>query len=156
MQQSGLDREQNHGGLRLRRTGLVIAAMLVSINIWTGAPLFALWVSSRVVPYQGAAGVSMTAVVIVVLVLAVTVFALAATLTRLNTAYDELTGRPMEVRRTSPWLRSMRGEREDVRRRRSHSSAVEVMVVLSVVGAVLAFEVWLLLFAHAVIPGVNG
>jgi hypothetical protein len=98
----------------------------------------------------------MEAVAIVVLVLAVSVFALAAVLARLNSAYDELTGRPIEARRTSPWLRSMRGEREELRRKSVHSSAIEVVVILSVVAAVLAFEAWLLLFAHAVIPGVNG
>lgn len=97
----------------------------------------------------------MKAVVIVVLVLAVTVFALAAALTRLNTAYDELIGRPMEVRRTSPWLRSMRGEREELRRAKDNTTPIERIMVISVVVAVLAVEVWLF-FSHAVIPGLNG
>jgi Tfp pilus assembly protein PilV len=98
----------------------------------------------------------MKAVVLVVVVLAVTVLALAKALTRLNTAYDELTGRPMEARRTSPWLRSMRGEREESRRAKDNTTAIEAVMVLSVVAAVLAFEVWIFFFAHAVIPGVNG
>ena len=35
---------------RLKRTMLAIAAALASVNIWTGGPVFALWVGSQ---FQG-------------------------------------------------------------------------------------------------------
>ena len=130
---------------RLKRVALVTGTALVSINIWTGCPLFAVWVGSKVQAAQGR--LSMTALFTVVVVLAVTVVALGGLLAWLNGKYDELTGRPKEARQTSPWLRSMRGERESDIRRRYGISAVERVVVISVVAAVLAFEIWFFFFA---------
>jgi hypothetical protein len=141
---------------RLKRAALITAAALLSVNIFTGAPLFALWVGSRTVSGSGSAPVTMGAVFVVVIVLAVIVVGLAALLTRVLAAYDEVTGRPHEERPTSPWLRSMRGERETFRRRRVGSSAAEVVVMLSVAVAIVAFEVWFFFFAHYALPGGNG
>ena len=135
--------------LWLRRVALVSASALAAINIWTGAPLFAVWVGSR-----AAAGsrLSMGAVAVVVIVLAASCIALAMALTWLSARYDELTGRPPAARRTSPWLRSMRGEREEEARRRHGVSAIERMVVIVVVLGVLAFEVWFFFFAGSSLP----
>jgi hypothetical protein len=135
---------------RLERAGLATAAALVSINIRTGAPLFAVWVGSRVAP---ASGTSMGAIAIVLVVLTVLVFGLATALTRLNAAYDRVTGRDPGVRRTTPWLRSMRAEREQLARRRTRVSPIERIVVVSAVGAVLALEIWFFFFARYSIPG---
>ena len=127
----------------------MIASALVSINIWTGAPLLAVWVGSKV---QGGSGLSMTAVFSVVLVLAVLVLGLAWVLTLINARYDKLTGRPPAARQTSPWLRSMRGERETEIRQKHGISAIERVVVVSVVGAVLTFEIWFFFFAGSSLP----
>jgi hypothetical protein len=128
----------------------VTASALCSINLWTGAPLFAVWVGSKV---QGNLNnLSMTAVFSVVAVLAISVFLLALVLTWLNAKYDELTARPPAARQTSPWLRSMRDEREENVRRKYGISAVERAVVVSVVAAVLAFEVWFFFFAGSSLP----
>jgi hypothetical protein len=136
--------------MALKKIGLVTASALCSINLWTGAPLFAVWVGSKV---QGNLNnLSMTAVFSVVAVLAATVFLLALVLTWLNAKYDELTGRPPAARQTSPWLRSMRDEREENVRRKYGISAVERVVVVSVVAAVLAFEVWFFFFAGSSLP----
>jgi hypothetical protein len=136
--------------MALKKIGLVTASALCSINLWTGAPLFAVWVGSKV---QGNLNnLSMTAVFSVVAVLAATVFLLALVLTWLNAKYDELTGRPPAARQTSPWLRSMRDEREENVRRKYGISAVERVVVVSVVVAVLAFEVWFFFFAGSSLP----
>jgi hypothetical protein len=136
--------------LKLKRIGLVAASALVSINIWTGAPLLAVWVGSKV---QGSFNaLSMTAVFSVIVVLAACVFALAWLLARINGAYDDLTGRAPTARETSPWLRSMRGEREKDVRQKHGISTVEKMVVVSVVAAVLAFEIWFFFFAGSSLP----
>jgi hypothetical protein len=136
--------------LRLKRVGLVIATALVTINIWTGGPLFAVWVGSKV---QGGTGSpSMTAVFSVIAVLAALVAVLAWALTWLNAKYDEITGRPPAARQTSPWLRSMRDERESDVRRKYGISAVERVVVITVVAAVLAFEIWFFFFAGSSLP----
>jgi hypothetical protein len=136
--------------MALKKMGIVTASALCSINIWTGAPLFAVWVGSKV---QGnLEHLSMTAVFSVILVLAVVVFFLGWALTWLNARYDEVTGRPPGARHTSPWLRSMRDEREEHVRRKYGISAVERMVVVSVVVAVLVFEVWFFFFAGSSLP----
>ena len=64
--------------LWLKRILLVSASALAAINIWTGAPLLAVWVGSK-----AAAGsrLSMGAVGIVIVVLAATCIALAMALT---------------------------------------------------------------------------
>jgi hypothetical protein len=80
-------------------------------------------------------------------VLAAGEIGLTFALTWLSARYDELTGRPPAARRTSPWLRSMRGEREELAKRRQGVSPVERIVVVSVVLCVVAFEVWFFLFA---------
>ena len=135
--------------IALKRILLISASGLCAVNIWTGAPLLAVWAGS-----QAAAGsrLSMGAVGVVIVVLGVSCFVLAKALTLLSARYDELTGRPAAARRTSPWLRSMRGEREEESRRRHGISPVERVVVIAVVLAVLAFEVWFFFFAGSSLP----
>jgi hypothetical protein len=136
--------------MALKKIGLVTASALCSINLWTGAPLFAVWVGSKV---QGNLNnLSMTAVFSVVAVLAATVFLLALVLTWLNAKYDELTGRPPAARQTSPWLRSMRDEREESVRRKYGIGGVERVVVICAVAGVLAFEIWFFFFAGSSLP----
>ena len=136
--------------MALKKIGLVTASALCSINMWTGAPLLAVWVGSQV---QGNLNnLSMTAVFSVIVVLAALVFLLAWALTWANVKYDELTGRPAAARHTSPWLRSMRDEREEDTRRKYGISAIERVVVASVVAAVLTFEVWFFFFAGDPLP----
>src|SRR6266545_1214919 len=133
-----------------KKIGLVAAAALCAINLWTGAPLFAVWVGSKV---QGNLNnLSMTAVFSVIVVLAAMVFLLAFALTWINAKYDELTERPPAARHTSPWLRSMRDEREEDTRRKYGISPVERTVVICVVAGVLAFEVWFFFFAGSSLP----
>lgn len=126
-----------------KRIGLAAAAAFVTVNIWTGAPLLALWVGSQA---AGPSGLSMTAVFVVVVVLAVLVLALVRLLTLVNERYDRLTGRAAQ-RRVAPWMRSMRGEREAYAHAKQGTSAVELVVVVTVAAAVLLFNVWFFFFA---------
>jgi hypothetical protein len=136
--------------MALKKIGLVTASALCTINLWTGAPLFAVWVGSKV---QGSLNnLSMTAVFSVIAILAATVFGLAFLLTWLNTKYDELTGRPAVARQTSPWLRSMRDERTEEVHRKYGISGVERIVVICAVAGVLAFELWFFFFAGSSLP----
>jgi len=136
--------------MALKKIGLVTASALCSINMWTGAPLLAVWVGSKV---QGDLNnLSMTAVFSVIVVLAALVFLLASALTWINAKYDQVTGRPAGARHTSPWLRSMRDEREVDTRQKFGISPVERVVVVSVVLAALAFEVWFFFFAGSALP----
>jgi hypothetical protein len=85
-------------------------------------------------------------------VLGATVFVLGYLLTWLNAKYDELTGRPPAARQTSPWLRSMRDEREENVRQKYGIGGVERVVVICAVAGVLAFEVWFFFFAGSSLP----
>lgn len=126
-----------------KRLALAAAAAFVTVNIWTGAPLLALWVGSRT---AGPTGLSMTAVFVVVVVLLALVLALTAALFRINARYDRLVGRSAD-RRVLPWMRSMRSERDAYVKQRQGVSAVERVVVVSVSAAVLVFNAWFFFFA---------
>jgi hypothetical protein len=136
--------------LGLRRTLVLIATTLIAINIWTGAPIAALWIGSRVV---GQRALSMTAVFVVVASLAVLLAAMALALTWLNARYDELIGRTTGERRTLPWLRSMRAEEAELLRKKRGTTALEMIVVANTVTAVIALEIWFFFFARSPLPG---
>jgi ABC-type transporter Mla maintaining outer membrane lipid asymmetry permease subunit MlaE len=63
-----------------------------------------------------------------------------------------VSGRPAGARHTSPWLRSMRDERELDARQKFGISPIERVLVISVVAAVLVFEVWFFFFAGSALP----
>jgi len=134
---------------RLQR-GLILAAMaVVAINIWTGSPLLALWVGSRL---QGTSGVKMSAVFAVVVVMGATSFALVKLLGALGERHDRLMGIPPGPRRQQPWMRSLSGERNRDQRRRARISALDVVLVGTVLAAAIAFETWFFFFSGSSIP----
>jgi hypothetical protein len=141
--EAGADQEPPTGGV-LKRIALVIGTGLAAINVWTGAPLLAVWVGSQV---QGRRLLSLWGVVTVVAVLALLAFLLAWALAWMSAKYDELTGRPALVGQTSPWHRQMRGELDEQVRRMYGLSAPEKVLVACVLMAVLTFEVWFFFFA---------
>lgn len=117
---------------------------LVSVNLWTGGPLLALWVGSRI---QAAVGqLSMAAVGATIGVLILETFLLYRALAFLTARYNAALGRSLP-RRQAPWMKPMSGERRAIEVRQP-LSAPERIVILSVVAAILAFEVWFLFFAH--------
>jgi hypothetical protein len=136
--------------MALKKIGLVTASALCAINLWTGAPLFAIWVGSKV---QGNLNnLSMGAIFSVILILGVSVFGLGYALTWINAKYDDLTGRPAVARQTSPWLRSMRDERDDAAQRKYGIGGIERVVVICAIAGVLAFEAWFFFFAGSSLP----
>lgn len=138
------------GGRRLaaKRAALVAATAFIAVNIWTGAPLFSLWVGSRVV---GGSALSMRAVFVVVGVLATLVFAMAMALAWLNATYNRLTGRRSGSVRLA-WLRSWNAEDEDLDGPELGISALERIVMVSVYAAVIALLVWFFAFAGSPLP----
>jgi hypothetical protein len=129
---------------RLKRAGLLAAMAVVAVNIWTGSPLLALWIGSRV---QGEGGVKMGAVFVVVASMVVTSILLIRALGALGRAHDRLAGLPPPARRQQPWMRSLSGERVSSERRRARVSALDVVLVVTVLLAAGAFEVWFFFFS---------
>jgi hypothetical protein len=132
-----------------KRTVLGALTTLVSVNLWTGGPLLALWVGSRI---QAAVGqLSMAAVGATVGVLIVETLILYKILALLTARYNAAIGR--KVRRPqAPWMKPMSGERRSLEVRQP-LSLPERIVVASVVVAVLLAEVWFFFFAHYTLAG---
>ncbi len=131
--------------MSLKLIAVASAATFIGVNIWTGAPLLALWLGSRAVPQNG---LSFGAVLVVVIALALFETVLLNALNRLNQIYARLSGAPVDERPRSPWLRSLRDE--GVSR---PLSGVERILVVNVVVASTVLEVWFLFFAHMSPPG---
>jgi hypothetical protein len=129
--------------MALKRAAMAGVTAFVTINIWTAAPVLALWVGSQIV---GKRALSMAAVGVVVVVLAVLELALTLALTWLNNVYDELTGR-QRVERRDTWLRSMRAESEGHVSQRVGITLLERIVIINVYIAVIALVVWYVFFA---------
>jgi hypothetical protein len=132
----------------LMRGLLAASTAFIAVNLWTGAPLLALWVGSKVVGQQT---LSMKAVFVVVVVLAALVYPMTIALTRLNAAYDRLAGRPSGEDRVA-WLRSMNVQREPHAGRRAGISSLERIVMASVYIAVITFLVWFFFLASSPLP----
>ena len=88
---------------------LLTRSAVASVAAWTGAPLLAVWVGSRL---QTGTQPKMEAVAGVVLTLAVCELILVSLLSYFNERYDEISGRRKPTRVAPPWYSSMRGERE--------------------------------------------
>ena len=139
--------------MALKRVTLAAATAFLAINIWTGAPLVALWAGSQV---EGETSLTMRALLVVIVVLVVLVVAMTLALTWLSNTYDELIGRAQTERRM-PWLRSMRAEAEIQIGSRVGITALERIVMMSVYIAVIALLVWLVFFAgSSVAPQLRG
>jgi hypothetical protein len=139
--------------MNTKRLLLVSLMVIVTMNIWTGSPLLALWIGSRVQPPSGP---SMLAVGVAAVSLAVFSYALVKLLAQLDAAYGRLTGRHSTVRRHVPWLRSMRGERPHPTRHVRELAALEVVLVTTVVIVVALFEVWFFFYSSSPIDQRSG
>jgi membrane protein YdbS with pleckstrin-like domain len=128
---------------RGKRFGLAALMAFLALNIWTGSPLLALWIGSKV---QGDQGASMLAFVVVICCLAAFSIGLYQALKYVMHAYQEATGTLPTVRTHAPWLRSMRGERPDYQAAASIGGA-ERIVVVTVILAAVVFEVWFFFFS---------
>lgn len=117
---------------------------VVTLNLWTGAPLLGLWVGSKVAPESG---ISMGAVLVVIVVIGFTVWLLMQALGRLQAAYTEASGRSV-ARRQTTWLRPMSGERTHGKGAVAPPlTSADYVVVGAVVLAVAAFELWFFFYA---------
>jgi hypothetical protein len=137
--------------LEAKKIAIVIATALAAVNLWTGAPLLAVWVGSH---SQGGQVLSLRGVVIVLVILGVLAFLLASALSWLHAKYDELIGRPATVTRTSPWQRRMKGELDEHMRDRFELSAPERVLAATVILGALGFELWFFFLAGSSLPNV--
>src|SRR5436190_20048055 len=133
---------------RFKRVWLAAATAALTINLLTGAPLLALWVGSQV---QTSSAVSMAGLAVVIAVLVVTVAVIVFLLLHVESAYKAATGQP-QTRRRLPWMRSLRDERDEFSRERTPLNGFEKTLVVVVLLALAAFEVWFFFFAGSSLP----
>jgi hypothetical protein len=139
---------------RLRRFGLAALMAFLALNVWTGSPLLALWIGSRI---QGEnSQPSMGAFAAVIGCLIGFSFLLYQALKHVSHAYQEATGTLPSVRTHAPWLRSLRAERVDYGAAEARISGAERIVVVTVIVAALLFEIWFFFLSGSSIGGSSG
>jgi hypothetical protein len=139
---------------RIKPILLAAATAFLALNVWTGSPLLAVWLGSRV---QGSESQpSMAAFAVVILALIAFSYGLYQLLQLTMRAYQEATGTTPTVRSHAPWLRSMRGERPDYTGRGPTISGAERIVVITVLMAAVAFEIWFFFLSGSSIGGGGG
>jgi len=133
---------------------LLLALMSVlALNVFTGSPLLAAWIGSRV---QGTGPPSMAAFFVFLGSMLAFSFALTVALAAVGRSHDHFMGRRPTVRAHLPWLRSLRGERPQEMGTKVGLSALDVILVVTVVLAVVAFEVWFFFYSGSPIDERSG
>jgi hypothetical protein len=133
-----------------RRVLLLAAMILAMLNVWTGSPLLAMWVGSKV--EKNSSGLSMAAVGVVVLTLAGMVLLLVRAIGWLDVRYGQAVGRPPKARQVRPWMRSLAGKYGDPKQEAEPLTPLERILVVMVVVVVALFEVWFFFFAGSSLP----
>jgi hypothetical protein len=125
---------------------LLIALMAVgSILLWLGIPVGWLYLVSRLVEFSQP---SMGPYVLLILGIPASMIVVGKALSKLNRVYGEVMGTTPTMRARSPWMKSMRGERDSGRPR----TVLDVVMVWSVALALLCFGVWFFAFAGSSLP----
>jgi hypothetical protein len=137
-------------GNLLGRIGLAAVTAILSMNLWTGFPLLALWVGSHA---DGGQLLSMAGVAVAVIALVILLTVGVVVLTRVSATYDRLTGRPPPVRQPAPWLLSMNASKVQPARGRREINAIEAIVIAVVVAAFISFEIWLFFLSGSKLVG---
>jgi hypothetical protein len=127
----------------LKRVTLAGLTALVTVNVWTGCPLLALWLGSRAV---GKGELSMLAVVVALAALGVLEFAMVLVLAWLTDVYDEMIGlqRPEQ---SATWIRRLCAPESAGLKRSLQITTLEGIVVINVYVAVTTLVGWYLFFA---------
>lgn len=141
--------------VRLERIVLVAGMALATLNVFTGAPVLGLWVGAQIVGADGQ--ITMPAVFAVATVMFAAAYAMIVLLGWLGRVDDRLSGRGATVRRHTPWLRSMSGERPaNMPGVRAQLNTLEYVLVAGVVLAFAAFEYWFFFKAGSPLDGRSG
>lgn len=153
LQRTGAGEAGRGWQIRLRAAALFAALTVLLLNLFTGSPLMAIWLGSRV---QGAGPPTMNAFLTFMGSFALFSFVLIRLIAYTTRARDALTGRRPTVREHLPWLRSLRGERPAEMGREAGLTPLDVILCLIVIAAVLAFEIWFFFYSGSPIDERSG
>ena len=126
---------------------LIALMALGSVALWIVIPVAWIYgVSSQIKSTQPTLG----PYVLILIGVPTSMFFAGKLLYRLNGVYERITGQASEVRVQMPWHRSMRGERAPQRR----TTVLELVMMISVTFALIAFGIWFFFFAGSSLPNV--
>jgi hypothetical protein len=125
---------------------LVLMMAVGSVVLWIGIPVGWVWVASRTVDTSQP---TLGPYLLVLFATPISMWVWGKLLFRLNDVYSRLTGQTHEVRTQLPWHKSMRGERVSNR----PTTVLDLVMIVSVSLALVAFAVWFFVFAGSSIPG---
>ena len=132
-------------GRRALAAVLIVVMAIGSILLWLGIPVGWLYLVSRLVKSSQP---SMGPYVLLIVGIPASMIVVGKALSKLNRVYGEVTGTTPTMRARSPWMKSMRGERDSGRER----TVLDVVMVWSVALALLCFGVWFFAFAGSSLP----
>lgn len=133
-------------GRRLIAVLLIVLMAVGSILLWLGIPVGVLYLASRLAHSPQP---TMGPYVVVIVGIPLLMVIVGKGLSMLNRAYADVMGTARTDRVTLPWHRSMRGERDAGHR----TTVLDVVMIVSVGLALLAFGTWFFLFAGSSLPG---
>jgi nicotinamide riboside transporter PnuC len=133
----------------LKRALVVAASAFVALNLWTGAPLLALWLGSHLV---SRIALSMSAVGVVIGVMAATVYLMTMLLLWLNGVYRRISSIPEETRHQHGWSSPLAQQEHPDHSTRPRLTPVEWAIVISVQLAGVSFVIWFLFIAGSPLP----
>lgn len=135
-------------GHAIKRITLLALIAVCVVNSLIGAPLLALWVGSQIV---GASGqLTLTAVAGILATFLAVETILIRVLEALIRVEARLIGRST-TRPRAAWLRSMSDSAPHATDAERHITASDAVLIITVVTAVIAFEIWFFVFAHATV-----
>jgi phospholipid/cholesterol/gamma-HCH transport system ATP-binding protein len=132
-------------GSRAKRAVLLALITLATLNVWTGAPVLALWLGAQAqATLANATPGSITILGLCVTVAALTAIELGLTITigRLNHAHATLTGARPEIDRRLPWQRGSRDTHA------TELTGPEKAMITVVVVCAITVEIVFLFFTH--------
>jgi hypothetical protein len=119
----------------------LVALMAVgSVLMWLGVPVGLIYAASQI---SNSSTPSLGPYLLVLLGLPIGMTIVGKCLGWLDRRHQRLTGGGSDDRRSAPWLKSMRGERESTRR----DSVLDKVMICSVGLALLLFGIWFFGFA---------
>lgn len=132
---------------RLGASMIILLMIFAALMLWIGIPLGWLIIGSHTV---NSSEPSMGPYMLVFFGIVVSVIITARIISKLNQAYERVSGNHGKVRIQMPWMKSMRGERED---KGTERTVLDVVMVASVALAGMATGIWFMFFAGSSIPG---
>jgi hypothetical protein len=125
---------------------LVVLMAIGSVLMWLGVPIGLIYLASKV---SGSSSPTLGPYLLVLVGLPVGMTIVGKCLGWLDRRHQAFTGHGGDDRRSAPWLKSMRGERESTRR----GGVLDKVMIVSVGLAIVVFAIWFFGFAGSSLPG---